>query len=101
MLDGRINPNHGKVLLNNMSKMTKGAIQLHSTKEEVRKVNEDRIEALPSPAVKFMCLDDFKYKPHHRISNPELEDYSERSKDYEGCSKGKEDGTLKALVSYL
>jgi hypothetical protein len=100
-LDGIINKNHGRILLNNRSGRTEGAIQLHSRKDEVQKVNEVRIEALPTPAIKLMCFDNFNYKFRHRKANPELEGMSEMFKDYEESREGKEDGTLKALVSLL
>lgn len=71
--------NHRKVLLSKNPTMEE-AIKLLCKRDEVDAINKARIQALPSTAHEYKCLDYFERQPHHR-ENKLLDRYDELDRD--------------------
>jgi hypothetical protein len=52
------------LLLNHESE-TRGAIKLFATREEVKRVNDEKFKALPTTARTYVCLDHFHWNDRH------------------------------------
>lgn len=64
-LGTRLTPADTDLLLNHHSE-TRNSVKLFSTREEVRRINQENFNKLRSRAREFLCLDDFKWNENHR-----------------------------------